>query len=106
MTRSLLYCFLFLLPLFAKAQDVPNPPNPPRLVNDLAKLMQAGDAQQLENKLLSYEKRTSNEIAIVTIPSIGDYEVQEYAQALGRKWNIGKSGKTEWRFIVSGCKRA
>lgn len=89
--RSLLYCFLFLLPLIIQAQDVPKPPNPPRLVNDLAQLMQAGDAQQLENKLLAYEQRTSNEIALVTIPSIGDYDVQEYAQALGRKWNIGKA---------------
>jgi uncharacterized protein len=56
MIRTLLYCFLFLLPLLVQAQDVPNLPTPPRLVNDLANLMQASDAQQLENKLLSYNK--------------------------------------------------
>jgi uncharacterized protein len=104
MIRSLLYCFLFLLPLIVQAQDVPNAPNPPRLVNDLAKLMQAGDAQQLENKLLAYEQRTSNEIAIVTIPSIGDYDVQEYAQALGRKWNIGKAKKRNGVLLLIAVK--
>jgi uncharacterized protein len=104
MIRTLLHCFLFLLPLLVQAQDVPNLPTPPRLVNDLANLMQASDAQQLENKLLSYEQRTSNEIAIVTIPTIGDYEVQEYAQALGRKWNIGKSGKRNGVLLLVAVK--
>lgn len=104
MIRSLLYCFLFLLPLVIQAQDVPKAPNPPRLVNDLANLMQASDAQQLENKLLAYEQRTSNEIALVTIPSIGDYDVQEYAQALGRKWNIGKAKKRNGVLLLIAVK--
>lgn len=95
---------LLLWPISVVAQDVPNAPQPPRLVNDLAKLMQAGDAQQLESKLLAYEQRTSNEIALVTIPSIGDYDVHEYAQALGRKWNIGKAKKRNGVLVLIAVK--
>lgn len=95
---------LLLWPISVVAQEVPKAPNPPRLVNDLANLMQAGDAQQLENKLLAYEQRTSNEIALVTIPSIGDYDVQEYAQALGRKWNIGKAKKRNGVLLLIAVK--
>lgn len=90
--------------LSAQAQTIPNPPNPPRLVNDLAEILTPFDADQLEKKLVAYEKTSSNEIAIVTIPSIGDYEVQEFARDLGRKWQIGKAEKRNGVLVLIAVK--
>jgi uncharacterized protein len=55
----------------------------------------------LENKLVEYEKKSSNEIAIVTIESLEGNEVSEYANELGRKWDIGKSSKKNGVLILA-----
>lgn len=69
--------------------DIPNPSNPARLVNDFANLLSAEEAQLLENKLVAFDDSTSNQVSIVTVNSIGDYAVDDYAIRLGRKWGIG-----------------
>lgn len=48
---------------------------------------------QLESKLQIFEKETSNELAIVTVPNLGEMEVGDFAFELSRKWNIGKASK-------------
>lgn len=75
---------------WALAQDVPPRPSPPRLVNDLAGLMQPNQVQQLEQKLVAYNDSTSSQIAIVTVPSLGDADIFDYAQELYRSWGIGQ----------------
>jgi uncharacterized membrane protein YgcG len=42
---------LLLLSLFVSAQNIPSRPNPPRLVNDFAGVLSAGEVQQLEQQL-------------------------------------------------------
>jgi uncharacterized protein len=72
-------------------QYIPNPPNPPRLVNDLSKqdLLTPEQEQFLERKLVSYDDSTSNQIVIVTVDDLHDYAAVDYAVALGRKWGVG-----------------
>jgi uncharacterized protein len=43
----------------------------------------------LEKKLVAYDDSTSNQIAVVIIPTTGDYDIAEFSFALGRKWGIG-----------------
>ena len=45
---------------------------------------------KLEKKLVKFNEETSNEIAVVTVESLGGLEVSQFANELGRKWNIGK----------------
>jgi uncharacterized protein len=85
--------FLLLLTTVAFAQDFPAQPNPPRLVNDLAHTMNADQVQKLEEKLEKFDKTTSTQITIVTIKSLGGYEVADYAVTLANKWGIGRKGK-------------
>jgi uncharacterized protein len=85
--------FLLLLTTVAFAQDFPAQPNPPRLVNDLAHTMSADQVQKLEEKLEKFDKTTSTQITIVTIKSLGGYEVADYAVTLANKWGIGRKGK-------------
>jgi uncharacterized protein len=91
MKRILLYILFLPFCLAASAQKdiIPNAPNPPRLVNDFARLLSADQAEALERKLVAYDDSTSNQIALVTTNTVGDYDISDYAVALGRKWGIG-----------------
>ncbi len=86
--------WLVLLALTARAQsDIPPPPNPPRLVNDLAGILTAEQRTALERRLVAYDDSTSTQISVVTVPSLGDYDVADYAVRLGEKWGIGRRQK-------------
>jgi uncharacterized protein len=78
-----------LIPLAGYADDFPAKPNPPRLVNDLANSMSADEVALLEQKLKAFSDSTSNQVTIVTIKSLGSYEVADYTTQLGNKWGIG-----------------
>ncbi len=43
----------------------------------------------LEARLVALDDSTSNQIAIVTIPTLNDYPIEDYAEALFRDWGIG-----------------
>jgi uncharacterized protein len=93
--RIIFFIAVFFSSLFANAQGIekyfPAQSNPPRLVNDSKKLDLLTPAQEeaLERKLVAYDDSTSNQIAIVTIDDIGDYDISDFAVALGRKWGVG-----------------
>src|SRR5258708_39978376 len=78
-------------PLATRAQDVPVPakPNPNQLVNDLAHVMTPDQESALEHKLVNYDDSTSNQIVVVTMPSIGDADIEEYSVRLFKAWGIG-----------------
>jgi uncharacterized protein len=80
---------------------LPEVPSPPHLVNDLGGMLTDEEELKLETKLIEYEKNTSNEIAIVTVDNIGEFEISEYANELGRKWDIGKSSKKNGVLILA-----
>ena len=86
------------------AQMLPDKPSPPRLVNDMAHMMTAGEQDQLERKLLDFSTETSNEITIVTIDSLGDYDVSDYAIKLGKAWGVGRSGKNNGVVVLASLK--
>lgn len=89
MKKILLILLLLVGPFFGQAQNVIDPPNPPRLVNDLAGVLSKEQVAILEEKLVALDDSTSNQIAIVILKSLEGYEVQEYANKLFRKWGIG-----------------
>lgn len=81
--------FLYVIPP-AFTQDIPDRPVPPRLVNDFAGMLSGREVAALENKLVAFNDSTSTQIAIVTVPSLGGYDILDYAQRLGEKWGIGQ----------------
>lgn len=72
---------------------LPEQQNPPRLVNDYAHVLSAGEVQQLEQKLRDFDAKTSTQISIVTIATLGDYDISDYGLALFNKWGIGQASK-------------
>lgn len=100
--RILLFSFLlFISTVFGVvAQDAPDRPNPPRLVNDLADFLMPSDENQLEAKLRAYNDSTSTQIVVVTVLSSGGYPAWEYATMIGEKWGVGQKGKNNGVVIL------
>lgn len=68
---------------------IPPQPVPPRLVVDLTGTLASDQRDALEAKLVAYDDTTSNQIAVVIIPTTGDYDISEVAYMIGRKWGVG-----------------
>lgn len=83
---------IMALPLKSFSQDIPEKPVPPRLVNDFAGLLDKQEVNRLEQKLVSFNDSTSNQIVIVVVPTLNDYAPGDYAQRLGEKWGVGQKG--------------
>ncbi|MNK30093.1 hypothetical protein D3C87_485020 [compost metagenome] len=98
MKKIFLLSLLALLFNFAFAQDFPEKPN--TLVNDYSGVLSAEQKQALESKLVAFDDSSSTQIAIAILKSVGDYDINEYAVNLGRKWGVGQSGKNNGIMIV------
>jgi uncharacterized protein len=61
----------------------------PQLVNDYSGVLTADQKYTLENKLDTFDNHTSSQIAVVIIPSLGDYDASDYAIKLGTAWGVG-----------------
>lgn len=98
---TILMLLLTTLSAVAGDSDFPEPPKPPRLVNDFAHMMDAQQVAQLEAKLLEYEKTSSTQITVITITNLGGYEVAQYATELGQRWGVGQKGKDNGVVILA-----
>ncbi|TAF52061.1 MAG: TPM domain-containing protein [Sphingobacteriia bacterium] len=88
--KKLLFILFFLGQLgLGLAQDLLPRPNPPRLVNDVAGVLSPEQKQILEDKLVALDDSSSNQIAIVLLPSLNGADVADYANKLFRAWGIG-----------------
>ena len=86
--------------LVSNAQDLPVRPEPPRLVNDFAGVLAPQQLNSLENKLVNFNRRTSTQIAIVTVKSLSGYDKADYSFKLAEKWGIGQKGKNNGILIL------
>jgi len=70
------------------------PPRPPRYepVTDAAQLLTAAEQDTLRARLHCFEKATTTQIVLVTVPSIGEEPVEDVAQRLYTSWGIGQRG--------------
>jgi uncharacterized protein len=92
--------------LFAYSQDIPDKQNPPRLVNDFAGLLTAGEINSLEHKLVLFNDSTSTQIAIVIVKDLKGYSKSDYAQRLAEKWGVGQKGRNNGLLILVKPKTA
>ncbi|MEG2605688.1 MAG: TPM domain-containing protein [Mucinivorans sp.] len=84
---------LLLFSTLAAVAQVPSAPRPARLVNDLAGLFTPAQAQLLEDSLVAFDRVTSTQIAIVTLPDLGSYAPAEMAFAIMDQWGVGQKDK-------------
>jgi uncharacterized protein len=60
-----------------------------RVVDD-ANILSAETKSDLTQKLAALESKTSRQLVVVTIPSLGGYEISDYGYQLGRTWGLGQ----------------
>ena len=69
------------------------PAQPAGFVTDVAHLLDAGRRESLEARLKHLQDVTGADLAVVTLPTIGERAPSEVALAIGRAWQVG--GKAE-----------
>lgn len=91
-TFKIFFLSLFVLLVFAikvGAQNILPKPSTPQLVTDLAGILSPAEKASLENKLVAIDDSSSNQIAVVVLPTLDGYPIEDYATKLFREWGIG-----------------
>ncbi len=70
--------------------DFPARPDTAIFVNDFAKLLTPDQSRAMDDMLRAFSKQSSNQIMVVTVKSIGDYDPKLYAAELGDRWGVGQ----------------
>lgn len=91
--------FLILLRLPVAVAGPEIPPLTGRVV-DLADILTNAAERDLTNQLVKVEQKTGVQIALVTLPALGQYAIETWGLALGRGWGIGHKGKDDGIVIV------
>lgn len=84
----LIFSLLFTINIFA--EDILPRPQPPKLVNDLAGVLDASTEKSLEWKLRALNDSTSNQIVVVTVKSLQGYDKASFAYMIGEQWGVGQ----------------
>ena len=67
---------------------------PPRgYVNDFAGVLDAASVAHMEAVVAEVREKTRGEIAVVTLPDIGDRPAADVALEIGRRWGVGARGE-------------
>jgi uncharacterized protein len=84
------------LPRALAAQDELDqyvPTAPTGLVSDFASVLDAESERRMTDLITRLRGVTRAEIAVVTLPTIGDRSASEVALAIGRKWGVGAAAE-------------
>jgi uncharacterized protein len=89
MRRFLAFAALLLLPLLAKAGDIP--PAPAQYFNDYAGVVDQSTASQFNQQLADFERQTSNQIVVAIYPKLQtDDSIDDYCYRVFQAWGVGQ----------------
>jgi len=98
--KNIFFAFVAFVSVTLSAQNLPERPVPPHIVNDFAGVLSASERDALEQQLVQFNNETSTQIAIVTVKSLDGTSVDDFAFKLGEKWGIGQKGKDNGILIL------
>ncbi len=75
-------------------------PKPTGYVNDFANILSYSAKDNLTRLITELERKSSAEISVVTVDSIGALTIEEYAVDLFKEWGIGKKDKDNGILIL------
>lgn len=78
----------------------PNFPNLTSRVVDNAQLLTPQAKHDLETRLAKYEQTTTNQVVVLTLPTLNGYDIEDYGYQLGRRWQIGQKGKNNGVILI------
>src|SRR3546814_18798618 len=75
----------------------------PRLTSrvvDNADLLSAEQERRLVAQLRSHEEASSNQLVVVTLPSLQGTAIDDFGYQLGRHWRIGQQGRDNGGLLI------
>jgi uncharacterized protein len=97
MTILLLVAALLLAaPLLAAPQF---PPLSGRVV-DQANILSPSTESKLTDLLAEHERKTSNQVVVVTLASLQGYDIADYGVQLGRAWKLGQADRNNGAILI------
>jgi len=92
--------FALLLWIWPAAAAEPNYPQLTGRVVDDADLLSADDRTELEAELKALEDKGSDQVVVVTLPSLQGFTIEDYGYQLGRHWGIGTKEKDNGVLLI------
>ena len=97
MKSIILIITLLLFPLQLLALDAPQLAG---RINDQARMLSPETVQRLEQKLAAFERDTSNQVAVLTIPSLQGDDIDQFSIRVAETWKLGQKGKDNGVLLV------
>ena len=93
--------FLFAAAVWPSAlRGLPAFPTLSGRIVDQAALIDSATQSEIEAKLAAFEKRTNIQLVVVTLRSLGGYDIADYGYQLGRHWGIGQKGEDNGAILI------
>src|SRR5688572_1507855 len=97
----LLFCLFYVHVVSAQETADTVFPKPIGWVNDFEYILDAKTEAKLTKLISKHEKKTTNQISVITISSIASYDdFETYAMALSNNWGVGTKEKDNGLTIV------
>ncbi len=93
MKRLILTVLLISISLTTNALALEVPSKPIGRISDYTNTLKTNEIQKLEQTLAQIERETTNQIAVVLIPTLAGDNLEDYSIRLADKWKIGQKGK-------------
>lgn len=100
MRQLLRLSFLFFLLCGGLAIAAPKFPALTGRVVDDAHILAPATVQSLDRMLADYERGTTNQVVVVTLPSLQGNSIEDFGYQLGRAWQIGQKGKDNGVLLI------
>ncbi len=88
---------LIVLPLPLAALDAPSLQG---RVNDQARLLSPAAAARIDQKLAAFERDSSNQIVVLTIPSLQGDDIDQFSIRVAEAWKLGQKGKDNGVLLI------
>ena len=99
-----MFCRLLITTLlFAGPAALAAAPDFPALsgrVVDEAGIVSAQAEAEISAQLAAHEKASGNQVVVVTLKSLRDYDISDYGYQLARHWGIGQKGKNNGALLI------
>ncbi|HSB58686.1 MAG TPA: YgcG family protein [Methyloceanibacter sp.] len=87
--RRILFGFALIVWFGPAAAAEPTYPQLTGRIVDDADLLSPADRTELDAELKALEDKSSDQLVVVTLPSLQGYTIEDYGYQLGRHWGIG-----------------
>lgn len=93
-------CIFLIMLLTAYASFAVDVPYLSGRVNDYAEVLSSQTRSSVSEKLLMHEKKTGNQVVVLTISTLEGESIEEYADRVFQFWKLGQKGKDNGVLLI------